>query len=51
MKARYSRPNDGWVSIDPRTFDDWVEIERLIEGSYRLIASKRTVALLDAQQQ
>ena len=46
-KAPYSRPNDGWVAIDPCTFDDWDEIERLIVGSYRLVAPKRTSALLD----
>ncbi len=40
-KAPYSRPNDGWISIDPAEFDDWDEIERLIVGSYRLIAPKR----------
>jgi predicted DNA-binding protein (MmcQ/YjbR family) len=40
-KAAYSRPNDGWVQIDPCVFDDWEQIERLIVGSYRLIAPKR----------
>lgn len=48
-KAPYSRPGDGWVVIDPNVFDDWDEIERLIVGSFRLIAPKRTVALLDAE--
>lgn len=48
-KAPYSRKGDGWVSIDPGVFDDWEEIERLIVGSYRLVAPKRTVALLDAR--
>ena len=48
-KAPYSRPNDGWVQIDPAVFDDWDEIERLIVGSFRLIAPMRTVALLDAE--
>jgi predicted DNA-binding protein (MmcQ/YjbR family) len=46
-KAAYSRPNDGWVKLDPFDFDDWEEIERLIGGSFRLIAPKRTIALLD----
>lgn len=46
-KAPYSRPNDGWVQIDPNMFDDWDEIQQLILGSYRLIAPKRAVALLD----
>ncbi len=50
-KAPYSRKGDGWVSIDPRRFDDWDEIEKLLVGSYRLIAPKRTVALLDAGHQ
>jgi predicted DNA-binding protein (MmcQ/YjbR family) len=48
-KAPYSRPGDGWVVIDPNVFDDWDEVERLIVGSFRLIAPKRTVALLDAE--
>ena len=47
-KAAYSRPGDGWVSIDPGQFDDWDEIERRIVDSYRLIAPKRTLARLDA---
>ncbi len=47
-KAPYSRPGDGWVTIDPGVFDDWEEIEDLLLGSYRLIAPKRTVALLDS---
>lgn len=46
-KAPYSRPADGWVTIDPGVFDDWDEIEHLIVGSYRLIAPKRTLLLLD----
>ena len=46
-KAPYSRPNDGWIEIDPNELDDWEEIERLVIGSYRLIAPKRTLALLD----
>ena len=40
-KAAYSRPDDGWIQIDPCVFDDWEEIERLIVGSYRRIAPKR----------
>ncbi len=50
-KAPYSRKGDGWVSIDPNVFDDWDEIQRLIVGSYRLIAPKRIVAQLDAGRQ
>lgn len=48
QKAPYSRPGDGWVTIDPATFEDWDEIERFLVGSYRLIAPKGTLALLDA---
>jgi predicted DNA-binding protein (MmcQ/YjbR family) len=47
-KAPYSREGDGWVTIDPGVFDDWDEIESLLVDSYRLIAPKRTVALLDS---
>ncbi len=47
VKAPYSRPNDGWVQIDPAEFDDWDEIGRLIVGSFRLIAPKKVAALLD----
>lgn len=46
-KPAYTRPNDGWVGIDPNVFDNWDEIERLIVGSYRLIAPKKTLELLD----
>lgn len=46
-KAPYSRPNDGWVSVDPNVFDDWDDIERLVIGSFRLIAPKRVAKLLD----
>jgi predicted DNA-binding protein (MmcQ/YjbR family) len=46
QKAPYSRPGDGWIAIDPNLFDDWEEIERLIVGSYRLIAPKRVAARL-----
>ena len=46
-KAPYSRKDDGWVSINPAEFDDWDEIERLVVGSYRLIAPKRLVKQLD----
>ncbi|MDP6444093.1 MAG: hypothetical protein QGG36_00175 [Pirellulaceae bacterium] len=49
-KAPYSRPGGGWVSIDPAVFDDWEEIERLVVGSYRLIAPRRTLALLDSSK-
>lgn len=48
-KAAYSRPGDGWVAIDPNVFDDWDEIREALIGSYRLIAPKKTLALLDDQ--
>ncbi len=48
-KAPYSREGDGWVTVIPGIFDDWDEIEQLLIGSYRLIAPKRTAALLDKQ--
>ena len=48
-KAPYSRKGDGWVVIDPNVFDDWDEVERLIVGSFRLIAPKRMVAQLEAE--
>ena len=47
VKAPYSRKGDGWVAVDPNMFDDWEEIERLVVESYRLIAPKRVLALLD----
>jgi predicted DNA-binding protein (MmcQ/YjbR family) len=48
-KAPYSRKGDGWVTIDPDTFNDWEEIETLLIESYRLIAPKRTVLVLERQ--
>ena len=47
-KAAYSRPNDGWIAINPNEFDDWEEINRMIVESFRLIAPKRISALLDS---
>ncbi len=44
-KAAYSRPDDGWVQIDPCVFDDWDDIERLLFGSYRLIAPETPAAV------
>jgi predicted DNA-binding protein (MmcQ/YjbR family) len=41
----------GWVSVDTAIFDDWAEIANLIEGSFRLIAPKRTVKQMDAEDQ
>jgi len=46
-KAAYSRPNDGWVTIDPAVFDDWDEIGTMIVDSFRLIAPKKVAALLE----
>jgi predicted DNA-binding protein (MmcQ/YjbR family) len=47
--APYSGHN-GWITIDPGIFTEWKEIEDLILDSFRLIAPKRTVALLDSPQ-
>ena len=38
----------GWIGIHLDGETDWAEIRELIEESYRLIAPKRLVALLDA---
>lgn len=38
----------GWVSMDTTGVRDWDEVRKLILESYRLIAPKRTVKLLDA---
>lgn len=46
-KAAYSRPNDGWIAIQPNTFDDWEEINRMVLASYRLIAPKNVLKLLE----
>jgi len=37
-----------WVSIDAADIDDWAGIADMIMESYRLSASKRTLAKLDA---
>jgi predicted DNA-binding protein (MmcQ/YjbR family) len=42
--------HDGWVSMDTTSVDDWVQVRELVLESYRLIAPKRTVKLLDAAQ-
>lgn len=39
----------GWTGIDITADTDWVELAELIEESYRLTASKRLVAELDAR--
>lgn len=44
VKAPYSRPGHGWVQIDPATFDDWDEIQRLVVGSFCLIAPRKLAA-------
>ena len=38
----------GWVSMDTTGVKNWDEVRALILESYRLIAPKRTVKLLDA---
>jgi predicted DNA-binding protein (MmcQ/YjbR family) len=37
----------GWVGVTLGAVTDWEEIDELLEESYRLIAPKRLVALLD----
>ena len=46
-KAAYSRPDDGWISINPNKFEDWDEINRMVLESYRLVAPKKVLKLLD----
>ncbi|MEO2016270.1 MAG: hypothetical protein ABGZ53_18070 [Fuerstiella sp.] len=46
-KAPYSRPNDGWIAVNPNVFHDWEEINRMVIDSFLLIAPKRVAALLD----
>lgn len=38
----------GWIGVDLGDATDWIEIAELIDASYRLTASKRDVAELDA---
>ena len=40
----------GWVSMDTTGLEDWDQVRELVLESYRLIAPKRTVKLLDATQ-
>jgi len=40
----------GWVSMDTSGVDDWDQVRQLVLESYRLIAPKRTVKLLDVAQ-
>jgi len=40
----------GWIGVDLDDATDWTEIAELLDASYRLTASKRDVALLDARQ-
>lgn len=47
-KAAYSRPNDGWIAIQPNDFDDWDEINRMVLESYRLVAPKKILKLLES---
>jgi predicted DNA-binding protein (MmcQ/YjbR family) len=37
----------GWVCLNIEGSIDWVEVERLVQGSYRLVALKRMIAALD----
>ncbi|MCX7522459.1 MmcQ/YjbR family DNA-binding protein [Microbacterium sp. STN6] len=38
----------GWLAIDVGARTDWVELRELLETSYRQVALKRQIALLDA---
>jgi len=37
----------GWVCLNIEVSIDWAEVERLVQGSYRLVALKRMIAALD----
>jgi predicted DNA-binding protein (MmcQ/YjbR family) len=37
----------GWVCLNIEGSIDWAEVERLVQGSYRLVALKRMLAALD----
>ncbi len=39
--------NKGWVNLEINQQTDWGEVKKLIEISYRLIAPKKLVKLLD----
>jgi hypothetical protein len=43
---RYVGPK-GWVGVHVGPGTDWTEVGELVEDSYRLVAPKRLVALLD----
>jgi hypothetical protein len=38
----------GWITIDTTVFDDWADIRDMIDESYRLIAPKACIQMLDA---
>jgi len=42
--------NKGWVNLEINPQTDWGEVKKLIEISYRLIAPKKLVRLLDRPQ-
>jgi predicted DNA-binding protein (MmcQ/YjbR family) len=37
----------GWVCLNVEGSIDWAEVERLVQGSYRLVALKRMLASID----
>jgi predicted DNA-binding protein (MmcQ/YjbR family) len=39
----------GWVCLNIEGSIDWAEVERLVQGSYRLVALKRMIAALDGR--
>ena len=39
----------GWLGVDLHEGTDWVEVEELLDGSFRLTAPRRSIAELDAR--
>jgi predicted DNA-binding protein (MmcQ/YjbR family) len=39
----------GWIGLDLDERTDWVEVNELLDGSYRLTAPRRNVAELDSR--
>ncbi len=47
-RPKYLGPS-GWVGVRLHGEVDWGEVERMLEEGYRLVAPKRALAKLDAQ--
>lgn len=39
----------GWLGVDLDRRTDWIEIDELLDASYRLTAGKKNIAALDAR--